>query len=53
MISAGSCYPKIEVERQVDTVIIRQEDQVIFLDEWFVKGLREALFDMAPRTEGP
>lgn len=51
--SAGACHPEIEVERRVDTVIIRQGDSMIQLDEWFVKGLRESLFTLAPREVGP
>lgn len=46
-------YPTIEVERRVDTVIIRQGENVISLDEWYVKGLRETLYALAPRDIGP
>jgi len=51
-VSAGRntlAYPEIQLERRVDTVIIRQGDNEISLDEWYVKPLREALFILAPR----
>lgn len=52
-VSAGACHSPISVERRVDTVILRQGDSVIQLDEWYTKSLREGIFDVAPRTKGP
>lgn len=52
-VHAGASYPTIELERRVDTVILTQAGHTIALDEWFVKSLREALYELAPRTIGP
>ena len=55
-VQAGSDqnnYPPLVIERRVDTVVIRQGNREISLDEWYVKGLREALYALAPRDIGP
>lgn len=53
IVYAGASYPHITLERRVDTVILEQDGQRIQLDEWHVKALREALYDLAPRDIGP
>lgn len=48
-VHAGASHSGITLERRVDTVILTQDGQTIQLDEWHVKALREALYELAPR----
>lgn len=52
-VHAGAGRPEITLERRVDTVILMQDGQMIEIDEWHVKTLREALYALAPRDFGP